>query len=279
MEIYLNGRIMPSEAASISPDERGLQFSESVYEVIRTYDGRPFEMERHMRRLVASAEYIGVDLRPIVGEITASCDELLRRSGLSDALVYIQVTSGAAPRSHLRPDGLTPTILATVRATPPVPERWTSEGISTITVPDERWARCHVKTTMLLVNTNAKKQAAVLGHDDAIFIRDGFVTEATAGNVFAVFGGLVVTPPKSNYILHGITREVLIEVAREMGISCEEGPIPQSALYQADELILTGTAFELAAITAVDGRSVGSGRPGEVLGQLSSAFGRRTVEV
>src|SRR5665811_876190 len=145
-EIYINGRIMPFEEASISPDDRTVQFSESVYEVIRAYGGHLLEMGRHMRRLVASAEYIGVDMRSTVGELTAQSEELLRRSGLADALIYIQVTTGASPRAHLRPGGLAPTILATVTPTPPTPARWIKEGISVITVPDERWARCHVKT-------------------------------------------------------------------------------------------------------------------------------------
>jgi D-alanine transaminase len=276
-EIYLNGRIVPFEEASISPDERALQFSESVYEVVRAYGGRSLEMGRHMRRLIASAEYLGIDLRPDVEEIAAQCEELLRRSGLAEALIYIQVTTGATPRAHLRPDGLSPTILATVSATPPTPERWVRQGMTAITVPDERWARCHVKTTMLLVNTTAKKRAVELGQDDAIFIRDGFVTEATAGNIFAVFGDLLVTPPKSNYILHGITRELLIEIARETGIPCEEGPLPQAALYRADELILTGTAFEALAIVAVDGKPVGTGRPGSMTARLSESFRQRAT--
>lgn len=276
-EIYLNGSIVPFEQAGISPDDRGFQFAESVYEVVRSYNGRFLGMDRHLQRLIASAEYLGLDLRDRVGEISDRSEELLRRSGLADALVYIQVSTGATPRSHLRPDGLSPTILAMVSPAAPLPERWLRDGISVMTVPDERWARCYVKTTMLLVNTTAKKMAAERGHDDAVFVRDGFVTEITAGNIFAVFGGRLLTPPKSNYILHGITREILIETAREMDVPCKEGPLPLSALYEADELIMTGTAYELVPITSVDGHAVGDGRPGKMVSRLLDAFQRRAL--
>lgn len=277
MEVLLNGRFVPYREATVAVEDRGFQFSESVYEVIRVYRGRPFEMERHMRRLQASADAIGLALKPGIDELAAAAGELLRRSGLQEAFIYLQATTGAAPRIHLRPEGLEPTVLAMVTPATPPPQRWLAEGISAITVPDDRWARCYVKTTMLLPNTLAKRRAAEAGCDDAIFVRDGFVTEATAGNVFALVGGTLATPPKSNYILHGVTREVVLELAAEMGMPAAEGPMPVEKLYEAEEVILTATGFDLLPITTVDGKRIGAGRPGAVFARLLDAYRRRTA--
>ncbi len=276
-EILLNGQFVPYEAAVVSVDDRAVQFGESVYEVIRTYNGRPFEMGRHMRRLRTSLAAVGIDMGDRLRELEDKSLELMRRSGLEEALIYMQVSSGAAPRSHLAPAGLQPTYLATVSPLSPLPTRWLTEGIKVITVPDDRWARCYIKTTMLLPNTAAKGKAARMGCDDALFVRDGFVMEGTASNLFAVYGEVLWTPPKSNYILHGITREVLLEVAPEVGVSYVEESIPLDRLYQADELFLTGSGAELVPITSVDGKTVGSGRPGPVYARLREGYRRRAL--
>ena len=276
MEVLLNGRFVPYREATVAVDDRGFQFSESVYEVIRVYRGRPFEMERHMRRFQASADAIGLELKPGVDDLAAAARELLRRSGLQEAFIYLQATTGAAPRIHLRPEGLEPTVLAMVSPATPPPQRWLAEGISAITVPDDRWARCYVKTTMLLPNTLAKRRAVEAGCDDAIFVRDGFVTEATAGNVFALVGGTLATPPRSNYILHGVTRDVVLELAAGKGMPATEGPIPVERLYAAEEVILTATGFDLLPITTIDGRRIGTGRPGDAFARLLDAYRRRT---
>ncbi len=276
-EVLLNGQFVPAEVAAVSFEDRGVQFAESVYEVLCTYRGRPFEMDRHLRRFKASAEAIGIDLEPMLNDLAAKSLELLRRSGLQEALIYLQVTSGTAPRLHLRPEGLVPTVIATVSPTAPVPERWRQQGISAITVPDDRWARCYVKTTMLLPNTTAKRRAVAEGADDAIFVRDGFVTEASAANVFAVLRGMLTTPPKSNYILHGITREVLLELAGELGIPTVEGPLPVERLPEAEEIFMTGTAFELVSVTMLNGKTVGTGRPGPLAARLTEAFWKRAL--
>lgn len=276
-QMVLNGRFVPEDEAAISPVDRGFQFAESVYEVIRIYGGRPFEIDRHLRRFRASAAAIGLSDGYVTDTLGSQALELLARVGDKEALLYMQVSSGAAPRSHLRPEGLTPTTIAKLMSVPPVPAPWVPQQLTAMTVPDERWAQCHIKTTMLLVNTTAKRRAVAEGHDDAIFIRDGFVTEATAANVFAVIGGVLCTPPKSNYILHGITREVLLELAAEAGVPVVEGPIHLLRLREAEEVIMTATAFEVASVTRLDGKTVGNGEPGPVARKLVQRFQKRAT--
>jgi len=276
-EMLLNGQFVPYETATVAVDDRGFQFAESVYELMYCYRGRPFEMDRHMRRFSNSAEAIGLTLEPGIDVLKSQIEELLKRSGLQEAVIYIQATTGAAPRAHLRPAGLKPTVIVTVGPKPPIPERWRNQGLTAITVPDERWARCYVKTTMLLPNTMARKKAVEAGCDDAIFVRDGFVTEATAANAFAVFNGELRTAAKSNYILHGVTREVVLELAAQLGIPSVEGPIPVDRLYTADEVFITGTTFGVAPIVSVDGKTIGDGRPGPVAARLHDAYWRKAL--
>lgn len=274
-EVLLNGRFVPYEQAAIAIDDRGFQFAESVYEVIRVYKGKPFEMERHMRRLRASVAAVDLDLGPALDQLETQSLELLRRTGLQEASIYLQVTPGAAPRAHLCPEGLTPTVVAIVSPASPPPARLYEEGIRVITVPDERWAKCYVKTTMLLPNTTAKKRAAAAGCHDAIFVRDGFVMEGSASNLFAVFDGVLTTPPASNYILHGVTRAVVLDLARELGMSYSESPIPLPKLYAAQEMFFTGTVGEVVPIVEVDGKPVSTGRPGSITSRIHEAFQRK----
>jgi D-alanine transaminase len=271
-EVLLNGRFVPYEQATVAIDDRGFQFAESVYEVIRVFRGKPFEMERHMRRLRMSAAAVDLGVGSALDNLESQCLDLLRRSGLQEAAIYIQVSSGATARAHLRPKGLTPTVIVTVSPASRPADALLRDGITTITVPDERWAKCYAKTTMLLPNAAAKRRAAEAGCDDAIFVRDGFAMEGSASNLFAVFDGVLTTPPASNYILHGVTRAVVLELAKELGMPQAESPIPLTQLYTATELFLTGTVSELTPIVSVDGKTIGNGRPGPVFARLHEAF-------
>lgn len=276
-EVLLNGRFIPYEEAVVPIGDRGFQFAEGVYEVIRVYRARPFEMDRHLRRLRMSLEAIGLSLGSSLDELQSQSLELLRRSGLQEAAIYIQITSGVAPRSHLAPPALEPTVLAMVGPASPPAERLRREGITAITVPDDRWARCYVKTTMLLPNTAAKRRAVAAGCDEAIFVRDGFVMEATAANLFALFDGVLTTAPASNYILHGVTRAVVLDLAKQLSIPSLESPIPLERLFHAEELFLTGTVSELVPIRAVDGQTIGNGGPGPLFTRLHEAYQRRAL--
>jgi D-alanine transaminase len=275
-EVWLNGRFIPYEEAVVPIDDRGFQFAESVYEMIHVYEGRPFEIERHMQRLEASLEALGIDIGMSMSEVADRALEVTRRNGLEDSMIYIQVTAGAAPRIHLRPKELRPTVVIIARPAPPMSDHWSEVGISCMTVADDRWSGCYIKSTMLLPNTLAKSKAVAAGHSDAIFVRDGYAVEATSANIFAVFGDTLWTPPATNYILRGITREVVLELAREIGVPVHEGSIPLDKLFRADELFITGSGSELTVVASVDGRQIGSGRPGPVTARLREAFRRRT---
>lgn len=277
MDVLLNGRFVPYEQAVVPIDDRGFQFAESIYEVIHVYAGRPFEMGRHMKRLQVGLDVLDISLGMTTDDLAERCMELVRRNGLSDALIYIQITTGHAPRVHMRPDGLTPTVIVTTSPAKPASETWPDTGIGCLTVGDDRWAGCYVKTTMLLPNTQAKRRAVAAGFDDAIFVKDGYAVESTASNLFAVIDGVLWTPPASNYILRGITREVVLDCVRELGVPVQEGPIPLVKMYAADELFITASGIELTAIATVDGRTIGSGRPGPVIQKLRQAFRRKTL--
>ncbi|MGH2461921.1 MAG: aminotransferase class IV [Chloroflexota bacterium] len=266
--VYLNGEFVSYEAARVPVEDRGLQFADGVYEVVRYYDGCPFRMPQHFARLVRSAAGIELPLPPIE-EIRQAMDALVERQKLQDAAVYLQITRGPAPRAHgLVPDPR-PTVIAIAREARSVRPR---PSLRAVTVSDDRWARCYLKTTALLPNALARERARRLGADDGIFVRDGFVMEATASNVFVVQNGVLATPPLTNYILAGITREAVIELAHGEGISVSEEPISAHLLYQADEAFLTGTNSELGPIVAIDGRMIGDGRPGPVFNRILAAF-------
>jgi D-alanine transaminase len=277
MDVLLNGRYVPYEEATVRIDDRGFQFSESVYEVIHVYAGKPFEMGRHMRRLELGLEALDIDLGMATDDLAEKCMELVRRNKLVDCLIYIQATTGSAPRAHMRPAGLSPTLIVTTMPADPVPVEWKETTSRCMTVSDDRWAGCYIKTTMLLPNAAAKRRAVKAGYDDAIFVRDGYAIESTASNLFAVFGGEIWTPPASNYILGGITREVVLDLARELGLEAKERPIPVEKMYKADELFVTASATELTAIGEVNGKAIGQGKIGPVLRRLREAFRARTL--
>jgi D-alanine transaminase len=270
--VYLDGEFVPWADAKISVEDRAAQFGDAVYEVIRWYRGEPFRMASHMTRLARSAAGIMLPLPPIE-EIEGTLRELVRRQGLNDSAVYLQVSRGPIlPRSHALPREPRPIVVAIARPAPPaVRPRPTYRAI---TVSDDRWARCYLKTTMLLPNTLARERARQRGCDDAIFLRDNFVMEGTAANVFVVANGRLLTSPLTNYILPGITREVVLELAAQEGIPHSEEPIPAALLDTCDEAFLSGTLNEVTAIVEVDGHPIGSGKPGPILGRIAAAFDR-----
>lgn len=262
--VFLNGDFLPREEAAISPDDRGFLFSDGVYEVARAYDGHLFQLDRHMDRLRRSLHALrirGTRER----ELGVVFQELLARNGLTgqDSLVYLQVTRGSAPRTHRFPDPtVEPTIYA--HAWPYTPQHTPGEGARAITVPDQRWARCDIKTVGLIPNCMASQAAHEAAAAEAIFVRDGIALEGTHTNLFAVFRGVVRTAPLTNYILPGVTREVVLEMCADVGYEVDEAPIPIDDLYRADEIFIAGTTTEVTPVTDLDGHVVGAGRPGEI---------------
>lgn len=272
--VHLNGDYLPAADARISVDDRGFLFSDGIYEVTPAYRGRLFGWERHIQRLLKGLCELRIDQD--VSGLEAMHHRLLKENDLLDeetALVYLQITRGAAPRTHAFPkERVTPTVYAFAKAwRRPSPERWEA-GFEAVTVPDRRWARADIKTVSLLPNVLAQQASVDAGVDDALLVRDGMAVEGAHQNFFAVFGGTLVTHPASNVILHGITRGYVLEIARELGIPVEERAIMVESLGYADEAFFTGTTTEVRPTTRIDGEAVGSGEVGPVTRRLAEAF-------
>ncbi len=270
---YLNGRYVDRRDAVVPVDDRGFLFGDGVYEVTRARDGVLLELERHVRRLRRGIAGLALDFSP--DDLPTISQKLLRDNGLTrgDALVYWQITRGAAsPRTHQYPPAGTPVTVYANAAAFVVPHAQRGTGVGTITVPDLRWARCDLKTVNLLPNVMAKQKAIAAGAWEAIQLRDGTVTEGAATNVFGVIDGVVHTHPTSNYILPGVTREVVLEVAAEIDVPVQETPLFVDDLPHLSECFLTGTTNDVMPVVSIDGRPVGHGRPGPIAGRLYAAL-------
>lgn len=276
MQVFLNGSFMNSEEAKISVNDRGFIFGDGIYEVIRCIDGRLFRAKEHMERLDYGLEGLKIDLETSNRRKMLQIGrELLKRNGLTEgeAKIYIQVTRGAAwPRTHPFPSPrVSPTIyLAASRFEPH--NDLHKNGISVMTMSDIRWSRCDLKTVNLLPNTLAREQAKTAGYESAILIRDGVVTESPNANIFGVDEGILRTFPESNYILSGITRQVILEIADELDIPVALNPIKEDELFELDEFFFCGTTTDVQPVIDVDGRPIDDGTPGPIVQKIQEAF-------
>lgn len=273
--VYLNGRFIPYEDALVPIEDRGMLFADGIYEVVRAYGGRLFTPEAHIERLVASAAEIGLRIPPS-DELLRAMTGVFARSGLEDSSIYLQITRGfAGPRSHAVPRDVTPTVFAAARPVPrPHPDH-VQYGAVAITVPDRRWHMCHVKSVGLLLNTLAKQAAMDAGAQEALFLREGILTEGSATNAFVVRDGQVHTHPEGPHVLSGITRQIVLELCAEGGIPVREELVPCAQVYSADEVFVTGTNTEVLPIRQVDGRTIGNGGRGPLTARLQEFFARR----
>ncbi|HEX7090702.1 MAG TPA: D-amino-acid transaminase [Longimicrobiales bacterium] len=274
MLVYLNGAYVPQGEARVSVEDRGFLFADGVYEVIRVYEGHPFLLEAHLERLRQGLRALRID-DPGTAGLQAVAERLLDENGLrsGDATIYIQVTRGAAPRAHaFPPAGTRPTLYVAAKRFRPHPPEYARDGVAAITYPDTRWSRCDIKSVSLLANVLANQAAKDAGGFEALFVRDGIVIEGSHSNFFAVRDGTLVTYPACNYILAGITRQRVMELAAALGIPVAEGPIPVEALSDTTELFLSGTTTEILPVTRVDGRAIADGRPGPITQRLQRAF-------
>ena len=272
MIAFFNGNWIEKEKIAISPDDRGFLFGDGIYEVIRVYRGKLFRAKEHLARLARSLREMrmdGVDV-PVLGTVA---EELLRRNNLnSDATVYFQITRGAAPRRHAFPDpGTPPTIYMTASPFTPPEKKW-REGVKVILVPDTRWARCDIKSTALAPNVLANQLAKENGAEEAIFVRNGVITEGSHSSFAAVFHGQLVTHPLTNHILPSITRQVVLELCAQLDIAVKEFPIFENELKQADEVIILGTTTEVMPVIQVDDWQVNDGKPGALTRRLQQAL-------
>ena len=277
MLVYLNGEFMPHTEARVSVDDRGFLFADGVYEVVRVYDGRPFLLPEHLCRMAGGVQALEIPFDAFA-ELRDVALRLLEENEIDgEANIYMQVTRGAAARKHaFPPDDTAPTVYVSVRPSRRHPESYYEEGVDAITTPDTRWARCDIKSISLLPNVLANQKAHAAGAFEALFVRDGIVLEGSHSNLMAVVDGTLVTYPKCNYILAGITRDRVLALASSMGIPVREGPIPVDRLYDVDEAFLTGTTTEVMPVTRVDGRTIGTGEPGPITRRLMEAYTAET---
>lgn len=267
MLVYINGRFLPAAEATISALDRGFVFGDGVYEVWRVVRGELFEAARHQARLERGLRELRIShaADASLDRLTAIARRLLDENGLAggDATLYVEITRGSAPRSHYFPPvGTPPTLLVMANAFTPSGARFT--GTSVITQPDVRWLRCDIKTIQLLPNVLARQAATEAGASEAVFVRDGVITEGTHTTLFGVIDGVLRTHPANHLVLPGVTRDVVIDLAREAGIDVHEDAIGVGELPNATELFLTGTTTDVTPIITMDGRQVGDGSPGPV---------------
>ncbi len=269
---YVNGKWGSLASATVSVEDRGFQFGDGVYELIRTYHGKIFHLNEHIRRLYESARQVEIVLKDTPTAIEKIVRSGCKRCGYADVKIYVQVTRGIAPRLHPFPKGVNPTVVMTFRKMDPLPHTILDQGGSAISIEDMRWMRCNIKSLNLLPNVLAREQALRSDANEALFVRNGFVWEGAGSNLFAVFGKRIITPPLGPYLLSGITREVVLKLPLPKGFTIVEQKIPIDRLYNADEVFLTGTTIEILPVVRVDRKKIGTGKPGKITSLLVQTF-------
>lgn len=272
---WLNGEWLPLEQARVPVLDRGFIFGDGVYEVVPVYGGRKFRWAQHLARLQRSLAAISIRNPHDEAGWTRLVDELIARHPWPDQFVYLQITRGVARRDHAFPPADTnPSVFAMSSELVAPPAAQLERGVAAVTLPDERWLHCDIKSTSLLGNVLARQAAVATGAAECVMIRDGFLTEGAASNIWVVRNGTVFGPPKDNLVLEGIRYGLVAELAREVGIPLEIRRILREEVHAADELMLSSATKELLPITRLDGRPVGSGSPGPVFAALRAAYQR-----
>ncbi|MEX2544584.1 MAG: aminotransferase class IV [Phycisphaeraceae bacterium] len=281
-QVYINGQYLSADDAHLSVEERGTLFADGVYEVTHYFHGEAFAMSAHVDRLRRSLAGVRIDEPAWVADLPAVSDRLVAQLDVDSAAVYWQVTRGPARRDHRIPAQTTPTVLAMAYAAPAAQEKLSPDApvatAKAMLAEDIRWKQCWMKTLMLLPNVLARDAAIAAGAADAIFHEDGIITEATASNAFVVRGGEIHTHPTNGRILPGITRDVLLALARDGGIRVHEQAPTVDELRTADEVFLSSTTTNVTAITHVDGKAIGDGQPGPVTRQLHTILARHILQ-
>ncbi len=275
----LNGEILPLAEVKIPALDRGFLFGDAIYEVLRVYHGRPWLEEDHFRRLahsLASIRVGGVD----VERLRRRMHETIAAGPFDEALVYIQITRGAAPlRTHALPAGVTPLELLYVQEFHDPYTEGRRDGVAVLCQPDLRWDRCDIKSTNLLANVLALQAAKEVGCVEALlYLPDGTLTEGSHTSFFGVLHGRVLTAPNSNAILPGITRSLVLRLAARTGIPVREHVLKRTDLSEVSELFLTGTTSEVLPVVRVDERPIADGRPGPIARRLQEAYSETVRE-
>ncbi|MDH5183437.1 MAG: D-amino acid aminotransferase [Gammaproteobacteria bacterium] len=265
---YLNGEFLPLAAAKVSVLDRGFIFGDGVYEVIPVYGRKAFRLNHHLQRLQNSLDAIRIDNPLSNQEWQQIIDTLIEQNEGDEQSIYLHVTRGVAQRDHAFP-AYTPATVFLMSNPLLAPEPTTvALGIKAVTLPDIRWLNCHIKAISLLPNILFRQQAIDSGSDEAILIRDGMATEGAASNLFIVKDGVIITPPKGSQLLPGITRDLIVELAQQHQLNCEEREITEQQLFDADEIWISSSTKEVVPVLELNQQTVGGGQPGPVWKQI-----------
>jgi D-alanine transaminase len=277
--VYLNGEFMPLEDARIPVLDRGFIFGDGVYEVIPIYSKRPFRLQEHLVRFRRSHDAIRLAYPMTDAEWTKLVTDLVSRNAGDDQSIYIQVTRGVAKRDHAFPKDTKPTVFAMSNPLVTPAREAVESGVHAITTIDYRWLKCDVKSTSLLGNCLLRQLAADAGALEVVMFRDGFLTEGSSSNVFVVKNGVILAPPKNHLVLPGITYDVVLELAKANNLPYEVRPVSEAEAREADEIWVTSSTKEVLAVTTLDERAVGGGKPGAVFTRMHELYQefKRTV--
>ena len=266
---FLDGRFLPLSQARISPMDRGFLFGDGAYEVIPVYSRRAFRLDEHLRRLQTTLNALKIENPHTLLAWREIVLQLVDKNEWADQSVYLQVSRGAeSKRNHVFPTGVAPTVFLMCDELKTADEALRRSGVGAITAPDYRWLRCDLKTTSLLANCLLRNLAVECGCAETILLRDGRLTEGSASNIFVVRDGLLLTPPKSRFMLPGITYDVVLEIARERGVPHQVRDVSEEELRSADEIWLTSSTKEVLPISTLDGKPVGDGQPAQLAAQM-----------
>ena len=279
---YLNGSYGPLAEAKVSVLDRGFIFGDGVYDVVPAYQGMPFRFDEHLARLARNLAKLRIPNPSTRDEWLERCrrliDAFVAQHGPGDQMVYIQVTRGVAPRDHVMPSGIEPTVFMMCSALKPASAEQRHAGVACVTARDFRWERGDIKSISLLGNVLARQLSADAGAVETVLFRDGWLTEASASNVWVVHEGAVLGPPTSEHVLEGIRYELIRELCEDAGLAFNLRPIAEGEVLAADELLLSSATKEVLAITTLDGAAVGHGalrgKPGPVYARLHEAYQR-----
>ncbi len=270
---YFNGQYLPKDEVRISPDDRGFLFAEGIYEVVRWYEGFFFDMEGHQKRLKRSLKELGITW-PEVDSFPALASGLIARNSLenSNALVYLEVTRGAAERTHSYPaPAVYPTVYAFAKEFTPE-NKGKESGIAIMLKEDIRWGRCDIKSVALLPNTMCFQEALEKGFFECAFVRNGYITECSHSNIFFVLNGILYTHPENVHILSGITRKNIIRIAARVNIPVREQPVHEEMLGRAAEAFISNTSGEVTPVIAINDLVIGNGKPGPLTRMIRERF-------
>ena len=269
---YLNGEFLPLDQAKISVLDRGFIFGDAIYEVIPVYRRKPLRLAAHIARLQRSLDEIRITSPHSDGEWAGLIGDLINYSEHDDQAVYLQVSRGVAKREFGLLQGVEPTVFMLSSPFVSPPQQQIDNGVAAVSLVDFRWLRCDIKSTSLLGANMLRQFANDAGGAECVLFRDGYLTEGSSSNIFVVRNGVLVTPPKSRLTLPGITYDLLLELALANGVPTQVRDVAESEVKAADELMLSASLRELLAITQLDGKPVGDGKPGEVFRRLYELF-------